>query len=124
MKKAITIFLSVLYLASFSGMLLGLECNDHQNLVANSGGSKIWCNSTNDSEADNNHPFLRICKLVEVHKEVLVSGHAKNFRTTPVTLVSTNHVFFAPAIEYGKQVDQPVSNATHKLFLQHCVLLI
>ena len=121
MKKGIAILLTILYLASFSGMLLGLDCVAHQPATVDSGNSFVPGHST----ADNSHPFLQVCKLIEVHKEVVVTGHVKKFRSAPVTLVSTNHILSWPGMASDRQVNQPLLiTGSSKLFLQHCVLLI
>lgn len=124
MKKAVTIFLTILYLSSFSGVLLAMDCRVHQPLTTHAADAVIGCTATAHSQDNEGHPLLQFCKLVEVHQEILVTASVKKFHSTPGTLVSTNHILFSVPPLCHKPVRQSILNVPGKLFINHCVWLI
>ncbi len=120
MKKAITICLTLLYLASFSGIVLGSDRDIHSSadVVA------IKKNGTAHSEEAEPHPMLQFCKLIEIHKVVSVSGAAKKLRAAVVTLPSTNYLTFLNTFNFQPALSEVSSALSAKLFLSNCVLLI
>lgn len=124
MKKSVAIFLTILYLASFSGMVLVKNCCFTQAIhITNVEGAGV-CSVPGSFPGDKNHPLLGFDTLLTVHKEVLVSGYTKNFRAEPVSLVSTNHVFYCAPFPVQMHTVQTHPLLRHRLFIENRVLLI
>lgn len=125
MKKLVALFLVILYSASFSGMLWAKDCKASEALKGTPHEIDQTCTAAEGHSTRNeSHPLLQFCKLVEVHKEVIVAK--KNQTITPLSkpVESTYHTLCALHTRQVMATTLTPKFLPGKLFLHWRVLLI
>ncbi len=125
MKKVLSIFLLILYTASFSGMIWPSDCKQGAVNINISEEIYLTCNKNKGHANDNaSHPLNQFCKLIEVHKEILVAGPQKAFTNYDATRQTCSNItIFSAPLQYSfNSFTYP--GIPPKLFLRNRVLLI
>lgn len=124
MKRIVAILLLILYLFSFSGMVMGKDCQANALHFDSIEELNLLCNKyTGHSTNTAGHPLEQFCKVIEVHKEVLVAHSQQSFAHFPPVYIhryQNRPESFVKVKSFNTSISQPPS----RLFIKNRVLLI
>ena len=125
MKKLVALFLLILYSSSFSGMLWAKDCKASEALKVTPHETDQTCTAAEGHSTRNeSHPLLQFCKLVEVHKEVIVTNQSQTITPLSKPVENTYHILCALHTRQVMATTLTPKFLPGKLFLHCRVLLI
>lgn len=125
MKKLVALLLVLLYVASFSGMLWAEDCKAGEALKVTPFDIDQPCSAvTGHSTQADGHPLLQFCKLVEVHKQVLIVKQKQTVAPFSKLVVSIHNIPFDLHANRMMASTLTPRFLPDKLFLRCRVLLI